>query len=179
MLFKGDSWRVFLWFFSFQREKRSFYHWQLGSLTQVRHHFRKERKIFIWFSCCCPFFFFEIMNLLSLWISTEYKFGLLAISQLLIKIVHNKTANGLIWRRFTHKNSPVVSQVKPWKYTGNSMAQWIIKIIHMPSSSRCKDRGREQRKGVDKRLIKSQIVSHKTLGIEKKATKSQQDRTKE
>lgn len=112
------------------------------------------------------------MNLLSLWISTEYKFGLLAISQLLIKIVHNKTANGLIWRRFTHKNSPVVSQVKPWKYTGNSMAQWIIKIIHMPSSSQCKVRGREQRKGVDKRLIKSQVVSHKTLGIEKKQQKA-------
>lgn len=35
----------------------------------------------------------------------------------------------------------------------------------------CKDRGREQRMRVGKRLIKSQVVSHKTSGTEEKQHK--------
>lgn len=51
------------------------------------------------------------MNFLSHCTSPECRFVLLAISQLLIKIVHYKTANMFIWRSFTQKNSPVLPQV--------------------------------------------------------------------
>lgn len=52
------------------------------------------------------------------------------------------------------------------------MAQWTIKIIHVPTSFQGKDRGREQMKEVDKRLIKSQVVSHKTSDTEQKKQKA-------
>lgn len=54
----------------------------------------------------------SFMSLLSHCTSPECRFLLLAISQLLIKIVRYITPNVLIWRSFTRKNSLVLPHVK-------------------------------------------------------------------
>lgn len=54
-----------------------------------------------------------------------------------------------------------------------------LKIIHVPGSFQCKDRGRQQRKRVGKRLIKSQVVSRKTSGTEEKQHKGNRIKRKD